>query len=270
MAAPVDPPERAHLRDAAGYTPPIHRYAPAATLADAVRRFWMPVWSLPPGATSVQRVLQYPVCLTVISSDHALLVGPSSGLSTQELSGAGWALGTMYQPALGRVLAAGAVDGLTDRVVPLAADDLVQRVREAIGDDPDDPARRAAAVATMEEWIAALGPVDEEGLLVNAIAEHIEGDPSVQRVSQVCQRFAISERSLQRLTSRRIGLSPKWLVQRRRLHEVAERLRADEIPDLARVAADLGYADQAHLGRDFKAVTGLTPREFATEPRSVG
>jgi AraC-like DNA-binding protein len=168
------------------------------------------------------------------------------------------------------VLVDGPVDRLTDRVVPFADDDLVRRVREAIGDDPGDPARRATAVAAMEEWIAVLGPVDEEGLLVNAIVEHVEGDPRVQRVGQVCETFAISERSLQRLTARRIGLSPKWLIQRRRLHEAAERLSAEEAPDLARVALDLGYADQAHFGRDFKAVTGVTPGEFAAEPRQIG
>ena len=63
------------------------------------------------------------------------------------------------------------------------------------------------------------------------------------------------------------GCTPKWLIQRRRLHEAAERLSGEERPDLARVAADLGYADQAHFGRDFRAVTGLTPGAFAAEPR---
>ena len=107
----------------------------------------------------------------------------------------------------------------------------------------------------------------EAGALVNAIVEYVEGDTGVQRVGQVCDKFAITERTLQRLTARRIGLSPKWLVQRRRLHEAAERLTAGDRPDLARVAADLGYADQAHFGRDFRTVTGLTPGEFAAEPR---
>ena len=88
----------------------------------------------------------------------------------------------------------------------------------------------------------------------------------MRRVGQICEKFAITERTLQRLTARRIGLSPKWLIQRRRLHEAAERLRDTDRPDLARVAADLGYADQAHFGRDFRAVTGLTPGVFAAEP----
>ncbi|WP_286927711.1 MULTISPECIES: helix-turn-helix domain-containing protein [Aeromicrobium] len=261
----IDPTERAHLLDASGYTPPIHRFAPSPGLASVVRRYWMPVWSLPEGAVSVQRVLQYPVCLLVVSHEYALLVGPSSGLSTTELSGSGWALGTMLQPAAGLALAGGPVDRLTDDSVPLADEELVTEIRSAVGEDPHDPQRQRAAVAVTEAWLAALLPVDEEGLLVNAIVEYVEGDTDVQRVSQVCEKFALTERTLQRLTARRIGLSPKWLVQRRRLHEAAERLREEPRPDLARVAADLGYADQAHFGRDFRAVTGLTPGEFAAE-----
>jgi AraC-like DNA-binding protein len=266
----IDPTERAHLLDEAGYTPPIHRYAPSPALTDVVRRYWMPVWSLPPDATSVQRVLQYPVCLIVVSDDYALLVGPSSGLSTQELSGAGWALGTMLQPAAGLAMVGGPVGEMTDRAVPLGDSALEERIREAIGDRPDDPERRQHAVSVVEESLARLLPVDEEGLLVNAIVEYVEGDPEVDRVGHVCDKFAITERTLQRLTARRIGLSPKWLIQRRRLHEAAERLASDDRPDLARVAADLGYADQAHFGRDFRSVTGLTPGEFAAEPRPTG
>jgi AraC-like DNA-binding protein len=269
----IDPTERAHLLDASGYTPPIHRFAPSPELAGVVRRYWMPVWSLPEGHRSVQRVLQYPVCLLVIAHDYALLVGPSTGLSTQELSGSGWALGTMLQPAAGSAVSGGSVDALTDRTVPLdqapgldgAA--LEAAVRQAVSDDPDDRQRQQAAVAVVESALGGLLPVDEEGELVNAVVEYVEGDSDVRRVGQVCEKFAIGERSLQRLTARRIGLTPKWLIQRRRLHEAAERLSGEERPDLAAVAADLGYADQAHFGRDFRAVTGLTPRRFAQEPR---
>lgn len=269
----IDPTERAHLRDARGFTPTIHRFAPAPELAGLVRRYWMPVWSLPDGERSVQRVLQYPVCLLVVSHEYAVLVGPTTGLSTQELAGSGWALGTMLQPAAGSLVWDAPVDGLTDRAVPLEEASgldgagLVARIRETVGDDPGDPVRQQAAVAAVERTLAGLLPVDEEGELVNAVVEHVEGDSDVQRVTQVCEKFAIGERSLQRLTARRIGLSPKWLIQRRRLHEAAERLAGDGRPDLAGVAADLGYADQAHFGRDFRTVTGLTPGEYAAEPR---
>ena len=175
----------------------------------------------------------------------------------------------MLQPAAGLALAGGPVETLTDTRSPAARTPSSSRASAtALGDDPDDPDRQQAAVAAVEECArATCCPVDEEGLLVNAIVEYVEGDPEVQRVGQVCEKFAITERTLQRLTARRIGLSPKWLIQRRRLHEAAERLReVERPPDLARVAVDLGYADQAHFGRDFRAVTGLTPGEFAAEP----
>jgi len=64
------------------------------------------------------------------------------------------------------------------------------------------------------------------------------------------------------LVHRRLGLTPKWLIQRRRLQEAAERLRSGPA-GLGDVAAVLGYADQAHFTRDFARVTAMTPGQFA-------
>lgn len=269
---PLDVVEPAHLRDARGYAPSLRRYAPPPAVADVVRRFWVPVWSLPSGQVSVQRVLQYPVCQVVVGHDSGLVVGPHSGLSTQELSGEGWAVGAMMQPAAGTALAGGPVADLTNRRIDLAevaaldGAGILTAVREAMGSDPAEVARQRRACALLAETLAALLPVDHEGLLVNAIVEYVEGDRDVRRVGQVCEKFDLGERALQRLTRRRIGLSPKWLIQRRRLHDAAHALRAGSRVDLAGVATDLGYADQAHFTRDFRSVTGLTPGEFLAEP----
>ena len=269
---PLDLTEPAHLRDARGYSPSLRRYAPPPPLGDVVRRFWLPVWSLPPGETSVQRVLQYPVCQLVVGSDGGLLVGPHSGLSTQQLSGRGWAVGAMLQPAAGLPLVGGPVAELTNARRDLAEGAVLDGAglhaaeRVAHGDDPAEVARQRAACALMAEALAVLLPVDDEGRLVNAVVEYVEGEREVQRVGQVCAKFGIGERSLQRLLRRRIGLSPKWLIQRRRLHDAADLLRAGTTLDLARLAAELGYADQAHFTRDFRTVTGVTPGEFSAEP----
>ena len=269
----IDPTERAHLRDEAGYTPPIVRYAPGPGMGDLVRRYWIPVWSLPAGASTVQRVLQYPVCLLVVSHEYSIMVGVDTGLGRQELTGEGWALGVMLQPAAGAMLLGGPVTRLTDKRMPLAdvpgvdGAAIIDRIRRALRDAPTAEASHRAAITVMEDALRGLGPVDDEGLLVNRIVEHVEQRRDVQRVSQVCDVFGIGERALQRLTGRRIGLSPKWLIQRRRLHEAAERLRTGNRVDLAMVATDLGYADQAHFTRDFRTVTGLTPGSFAAEAR---
>lgn len=272
----VDPTERAHLRDAAGWTPPIFRYLPDPSVAQHVRRFWIPVWSLPAGQSTVQRVLQYPVCLVVVSADYSRLVGPTTGLGRTELSGAGWAVGAMLQPATGALLYDGPVGDLTDtfvdldRLTTLDGAGLAQGVHDAMAPDPLDENGHRAAVLLVEQALSALTDPDEEGRLVNRIVEAVEEDPGVRRVAQLCERFHVTERSLQRLTARRLGLSPKWLIQRRRLHEAAGLLRERASTyDLAAAAADLGYADQAHFTRDFKTVVGLTPGQFLAE-RNAG
>ena len=86
-AEEVDAVERAHLRDADGFSPPIARLAPTPALRDLVRRYWVPVWTLPAGTTSVQRVLQYPVCLIVIADTYASFVGPTTAYAAMESLG---------------------------------------------------------------------------------------------------------------------------------------------------------------------------------------
>lgn len=58
-------------------------------------------------------------------------------------------------------------------------------------------------------------------------------------------------------------MSPSWVLRRYRLIEAAEVGRDEDRPGWAQVAADLGYADQAHLVRDFRAATGRTPGAYA-------
>ena len=52
------------------------------------------------------------------------------------------------------------------------------------------------------------------------------------------------------------------MIRRRRIHEALAQLDAPSPPHLAELAARLGYCDQAHLSRDFTAMTGLTPRAY--------
>jgi AraC-like DNA-binding protein len=139
-------------------------------------------------------------------------------------------------------------------------------VRDLMTPDPASDAAQAQARAAVEAELRRLLPVDEEGLLVNAVVEDVETSPDLLRVDELCARFDISERTLQRLLHKRIGLGPKWLIRRRRLQEAADRLR-DADAELAGIAADLGYADQAHFTRDFRKATDLTPGEFAARFR---
>lgn len=261
----VDPVDRAHLTGLSRPSPPIHRYAAGEHLAGLVDRFWIPVWSL--AEPSTQSTLQHPVCLVVVSNTYARFYGVARGRSSITLEGDGWAVGTMLTPAAGRLVLGQSVATVTDRWIelgPLLEPEhacLVDDVRRAMEDDPADPAAHAAAITVTERWLATRLPVDEQGLLVNRVVAWLRDHPEVTRVGDLARAFGLTERSLQRLVEQRLGLTPKWLVQRRRLHDAVEALKAGTA-GLADMAADLGYTDQAHFTHDFRTVTGMTPGEF--------
>ena len=247
----------------------MHRYDASAEFDGLVRWFWIPVWSVPPGQEAPQKVLQYPNSLVVVAPDYARFYGVTTGLSTTTLTGDGWAVGVACAPAAGHLLTRRPMAEYTDRAVDVtevlgdAGRVLTDRVRTAMSGDPHSPDAHAGATAAVADALRPYLPVDSEGALVNRLVEFVESRGDVLRVAQVCEEFGLSERALQRLVHRRIGLTPKWLIQRRRLQEAAERLRTSDT-SLADVAAVLGYADQPHFSRDFSSVTGMTPREFAT------
>lgn len=259
--------ERAHLKDPRDGSHVIYRYEPGPPLDGLVQRFWIPVWSVPADREAPQKVLQYPVCLLVVSGEYARFYGVVSGLSTTTLSGDGWAVGAMCRPAAGFLIAGTPVSDFTDRFVDLTAvlgavgGHLVDRVRAAMTPDPHSPDAHRAARDAFRDVLQPFLPVDAEGELVDRVVAFVESGNHVLRVSQLCDEFGLSERALQRLVQRRLGLTPKWLIQRRRLQEAAERLRERGMT-LAETAAVLGYADQPHFSRDFARVTGMTPGQF--------
>jgi AraC-like DNA-binding protein len=102
---------------------------------------------------------------------------------------------------------------------------------------------------------------------VAAIVDRITADPGLRRVTSLADVFGIPERRLQRLFAEYVGVSPKWVMRRARLHEAALCADAGGDVDWATLATDLGYADQAHLTRDFTATLGMPPSRYAAEGR---
>lgn len=262
----MDKIDRAHLRDTAGFSPPIYRYPSGATLTGVVQRFWIPVWDLPAGTTTTQRVLQYPSTQVVVADTYQRLYGVATGLSEITLAGSGWAVGAMLEPGAGHLVLGRPVSEVTDDWVELEPllPGLAEQVRSVMARDPHAESSHRAAIEVMARAVERFAPVDEEGRLMTELTAWVEGSDEITQVADICERYAISERSLQRLTRRRVGLSPKWLIQRRRLHRASEELRGSPVT-IAEVAVRLGYADQAHFTRDFRRVTGMTPTEFVAQ-----
>lgn len=83
------------------------------------------------------------------------------------------------------------------------------------------------------------------------------------------RRLGVRERTVQRLFDRFVGLTSKQTAAVLRQRQATRVLRAGQ-GDLAALASELGYADQAHLTRDYRAQVGLPPGRYRAEIRGVG
>ena len=81
-------------------------------------------------------------------------------------------------------------------------------------------------------------------------------------ISSLCDELGVGERRLERNFRRALGTSPKHFARITRFLLACRTLHAGEWTNLAAVAHACGYADQAHFNRNFKAFSGMSPRQF--------
>lgn len=98
---------------------------------------------------------------------------------------------------------------------------------------------------------------------VGAAMTAIENNPSV-RMAEIRDLVGMSTKRLIAAFRAEIGLSPKAFARIRRLQAALRLLNAGSIGG-ARIAADVGYFDQAHFVREFRSFTGMTPTQYAQQ-----
>ncbi|MGY1745856.1 DUF6597 domain-containing transcriptional factor [Blastococcus sp. SYSU D00695] len=242
----------------------VERLAPSADLADLVAVHWRVAWDLPPGRAHESLVLSYPAVNVSFEPDGTRVTGPVSRVYRRSLTGRAGVTAVRFRPAGFRSLVDRPMASLRDRVVP--ARELLrldEATEEAVRACPD----LAGARLLVEDWLRSLPrhPVPAQDEL-DAAVDLVERDRTVTRVDQLAERCGRSVRWVQRAFADAVGLPVKQVIRMARLREVAERA-LDGAVDWARVAADLGYADQAHLVRDFTAAVGTPPARYGRDAR---
>ncbi|OKI73928.1 helix-turn-helix domain-containing protein [Micromonospora sp. CB01531] len=235
------------------------RRLPAPALRPYVEHYWLVDWALT--EPHRQRVVPHPAVNVVFQAQAG---GPETGevagvgleLFTVTLHGTGRASGIQFRPGGFRPFWRRPVRELTGRRRPLTQVGLPVEGEHCAGPD-DERCRRLDALLTA--WAPAPDPLAAEA---TALVEEIRADRRILRVDDFARRYGVSTRRLQRLFLDHVGVGPKWVIRRYRLQEAIEQAAAGPL-DWARVAADLGYADQAHLVREFSAVTGVSPAAYA-------
>ncbi|MFC5065994.1 helix-turn-helix domain-containing protein [Actinomycetospora atypica] len=222
------------------------RLAPAADLAPFVDHYWAVTWAyaepyrqkVPPSVS---------VHVTARDGDPPVWQGVTTRHVVRELGGRGGVVGAALRPGTARAVLGRPVRTLTDASTPAGG-----------------PAG-IVGTGALEAWLRTLLPATPSPAALEAAAavDLVRTDPGITRVEELARRCGCHVRRLQRLFAEHVGVGPKWVVRRYRLHEVTERLDAGRAVAWAQVAAELGFADQAHLVREFTALVGESPTAYA-------
>lgn len=199
-----------------------------------------------------------------LRASKGVVIGPHVGPVVNEPLGETYALGVVTTP-IGAEAALGiAPASLRGRAAPLSAWPRGEDMREALLASGSSEAQLARAVAHLE---ANLGP-DPPGLgRAEEAVRLLEAQPT-RPVADIAKTLGITHGHLDRELGRLVGLTPRALARLLRLRRFLAALDVDHDVPWADVAAELGWYDQAHLARDFKRHTGVTPTQYLAAQRS--
>ncbi|MGW3494321.1 AraC family transcriptional regulator [Streptomyces sp. NPDC001020] len=238
------------------------RHEPAEPLRPYLEHYWLMDWDL--SQPHASHVVPHPSVNIVFQRYEGRppfgeLSGIGLKLFTQKLEGRGRVCGIQFRPGGFRPFAPGSpVTDWTDRRVPLS--EFYPDVDPAAVLTPDD---ERARVAALDAFLLSLAPrPDPQAELATTLVDRIRTDRTIRRVADFARAEGMSVRLLQRLFAAYVGVGPKWVILRYRIHEVLEHAESDQAVDWAGLAADLGYADQAHLVRDFTTTVGVPPTAY--------
>lgn len=179
-------------------------------------------------------------------------------------------MGVVFRPGAARAfLSAPAVD-FCDQAIHLdlvwgwrSADLLLERLREG---------RTAEArLGILEEALVDRMQTFKEHLPIHPsmqYALHAFGDaPHIRTVADVSREIGWSRRWLSHAFAEQVGITPKRYCRLVRFQHVVREIASQRSVDWAGVALAGGFYDQAHLVREFRAFSGLSPETFLKSER---
>jgi AraC-like DNA-binding protein len=238
------------------------RRLPSAALAGLVEHYWYVSWDLRDLPPQQQATLPHPNVHLVIGPNASHIYGVHTARFEQRLEDQDFVFGVKFKPGGFYPFLQAPVSTLTNRSLPAQA---------VFGNDCQSLAPRIAACAAVDAMtieaeaflLAHLPAPDPNVARASALVSSIASDLGISSVNRLMTSAAIDKRALQRLFQKYVGIGPKWVIKRYRLHEAIAQMQGSAAVNWAALALELGYFDQAHFGRDFRALVGQSPTEYA-------
>ncbi|NNG40386.1 AraC family transcriptional regulator [Flexivirga sp. ID2601S] len=253
----------------------LDRPAPDPALEAWVEHYWLLRWQLPSGMTYRSSTVPVSSCNLTVEHGGCRRHGAATGgvfvtgvVSRRrfdvELTGSGGVVGVKFRPGGFTALTGLDAAALRDRVVPAAS---LLPSAEGLADCRPD---QADVVARLDRYLLGLpARRDDDFATLRRAIEILESAEPAITAAEFADQCGLGLRSLQRLCRRYVGVGPQWLIARARVHAAIERLHDGDDAPLAELATDLGWFDQAHMGRDFAALVGEPPGAYRDRQRAI-
>ena len=272
----------------------LDRTPSAPALSSWVENHWSLRWDLPPGVVHRSATLPHPACHLSVEHgvrredapvDAVVVTGVVTRRFEVTLRGAGRVAAVKFRPGGLTALTGVGARALRDRTVgasavlpPTTCDRLrALDLADSSGVSSESAAAFLAEVLLDEVRGRAVGPAegaaggavpgdpDAGYATVLAVVSAMRADPGLVRVADLEARCEVSGRRLQRLFAHYLGVTPKWVLARYRMHDAVAELDAGYAGSLADLAARHGWFDQAHFTRDFTRLVGEPPGRYQRE-----
>ncbi|MFZ6747080.1 DUF6597 domain-containing transcriptional factor [Undibacterium sp. JH2W] len=238
-----------------------HRQLPSPALAGLVAHYWYVAWDLRGLPAQEQATLPHPNLHLVVEHGQARIYGVHSGRFMRTLQGKDRVFGIKFRPGGFYPFYRQAVAQLGNSSIDVAAcfgADGAAFCADILA--TDDVTAMCAIAETF--LLRHLPPPDAQVSHISDWLARIEQDRDIIAVEDVMAIAGLDKRSLQRLFQKYVGIGPKWVIQRYRLHEAIAQVQAGKTTSWVDLAQELGYFDQTHFVRDFKQLVGMTPGEY--------
>ena len=242
----------------------LERFFPSDHLKDFIEHYWLIGWDLPDGMQHTQYVAAHPATNMTFLPTGSTVTGIVTKQFEHTLKGAGNLVGVRFTPAGFYAFAQQAglkMTEITDHIFDIERFfkvDVKRLENEVLA------LEQAADKTQMLELELFHQPpeLDANVSRVNDMVRQIEADKSLLKVADICQKFKLEERQLQRLFNKYIGVNAKWIINRYRIHEALEQIETNDQIKWSDMALKLGYYDQAHFIKDFKNLIGQSPHDY--------
>jgi AraC-like DNA-binding protein len=229
---------------------------PPAALAEYVLYFWRR--RFPAGRRSVLQPTLPDGCvdLLAVNGGPSYLMGPETVRADHVVHGGTEIVGVRLRPGVGARLFGGLAAKLVDSGGFLHELGPARRVRSAAAAAlAEVPGEHRRLMALLLPRMANAAPDDGVAAGIAWLARHPDAT-----VDQLSRRLGWSPREIRRRFTAALGFGPKLMQRMLRFQRVLHEARvARRETTLSRVAAVAGYADQAHMTREFRALAFTTP-----------